>query len=308
MLLLGCGYIGTALAQAALGGGEAVSALTRSEERAAGLRALGLQPVVAGDIASHAWHKQLNPANEAIVLSVAPSARGAEGYRHSFVEGAKSITHWLGQSAASGRAPARELVFTSSTSVYPQTAGEWVDEGAQVDSAALGPAGAILREAEALLLALPPTLVKRVWVLRLAGLYGPGRHHLLDAVREKGGAIFPGDGGQWLNLLHRDDAVGALRGCLGASADIQGGIFNVADDEPVYKRELVFWLAQQLGRNPAEIQFAPSVSSRSSHRQNAFCKTPHRRVANAKIKTALHWHPQFPSYREGYADLLSTSV
>ncbi|HTB64304.1 MAG TPA: NAD-dependent epimerase/dehydratase family protein [Opitutales bacterium] len=307
MLLLGCGYLGTALARTALIGGETVSALTRSEERAAALRALGLPKVVVGDIASDDWHAQLNPAGESIVNSVAPATPGAEGYRHSFVEGAKSITRWLEQSAAAGQAPAREFVFTSSTSVYPQTDGGWVDENTPVDPPTLGPAGALLREAEDLLLALPPRLVRRVWILRLAGLYGPSRHHLLDALRA-GESHFPGDGAQWLNLLHRDDAVGAIRACLGAMADIHGGIFNVTDDSPAPKRELVLWLARQLGRNPTQINFDAAVSTRSHHRKNAAGKVPHRRMANGKIKAALPWRAQFPSYREGYAGLLSSSA
>jgi nucleoside-diphosphate-sugar epimerase len=306
MIILGCGYIGTALAQSALAAGESVSALTRSQARAELLRALGLNPVVAADIAADAWHGALPPAGESIVFCVSPSQAGEDGYRHSFVEGAKSVQRWLEESVAAGNEPARELVFTSSTSVYPQTDGGWVDETSPVDTAQLGPAGRMLRETEDFLLALAPRLVHRVWILRLAGIYGPHRHHLLDALRA-GVAIFPGDGGNWVNLVHRDDAVGAIRSCLAALTVVPGGIFNVADDEPVRKRELVEWLAKRVGSEVAEIKFNAEASGRSGHRRNATGETPSRRISSVRLKRELGWQCAWPSFREGYGQILAKS-
>ncbi len=304
MIILGCGYIGTALAKAALAVGENVGVLTRSEGRAADLRAMGFGEVVAADIVSDNWHAAFNPAGEAVVFCVAPSKAGEDGYQHSFIEGAKSIVRWLDQSAASGRVPARELVFTSSTSVYPQTDGSWVDEATLVDAARLGAAGRVLREAEEILLTLSPRLVRRVWVLRLAGLYGPQRHYLLDALRG-GETTFPGDGANWVNLLHRDDAVGAMQACLAAPVEITGGIFNVTDDEPVRKCDLLAWLAGRVGRDPAGLKFDAAGSARSIHRRNAAGQTPNRRVANARIRQAIGWQCRAGSFREGYAKLLT---
>jgi len=300
MLILGCGYLGTALAQVALAGGESVSALTRSAERAGELRTLGFAKVAAADIATDDWHAAFDPAGETIVFCVAPAQRGEEGYRQAYVEGAKSIIRWLEKSAVAGRPPARELLFTSSTSVYPQTDGGWAAEDAPADAVRLSPAGKLLRETEELLRAVTPQLVKRVWILRLAGLYGPGRHQLLDALRA-GGNAFPGDGEQWVNLLHRDDAVGAMRACQAAPAEIRGGVFNVADDEPVRKRELVEWLAKKLELNPAELHFDGATSARSSHRRNVTGETPNRRIANGRLKQAIGWRCLYPSCREGYA-------
>ena len=280
-----------------------MSALTRSAARADELRALGLRPALAGDLAGDAWHPAFNPADAAIVNCVAPASPDADGYRHSFIEGANSITRWLEHSAAAGRAPARDLVFTSSTSVYPQTDGEWVAEDSVGDAAELGPAGKILREAEEMFLALPARLVRRVWVLRLAGLYGPGRHHLLDALRA-GEKTFPGGGGHWVNLLHRDDAVAAIRASLAAASTVRGGVYNVTDDEPVRKRELVTWLAGQLGQDAAALNFDASTMARSRHRRNATGKVPDRRIKNSRLKDATGWCLLYPSYREGYAHLM----
>ncbi len=299
MLILGCGYLGTALARQTLSTGGRVGALTRNPARVAELQAVGAVPAVAADLAASAWHGVLDPASQAVINCVSPAGSGAAGYRHSFIEGAQSIAHWLEQSAATGAAPARDLVFTSSTGVYPQTDGEWVDETSAPVALQLSQAGAVLREAEEFFLNLPRAWVRRVWILRLAGLYGPGRHHLLDALRA-GEKIFPGGGGHWVNLLYLDDAVRAIQACLQAPPEIAGGVFNVADDEPVLKRDLVGWLAAQAGRNPAEIRFDEQQSSRRAHRLGSTGKVPHRKISAAKFRKMLIWHPLSHSYREGY--------
>jgi len=304
MIILGCGYLGTALARKTLAAGGPVSALTRNAGRAAELRALGVAPVVVAALASEDWHGLLNPAGEVIVNCVSPAGSGAEGYRHSFVEGGKSVAHWLEKSAKSGHAPAREALFTSSTGVYPQMDGEWVNEATPEDPAALSEAGTILREAEKSWHALPRPQVQRTWVLRLGGLYGPGRHHLLDALRA-GEKTFPGGGEHWVNLLYLDDAASAIRACLAASPKIPGGIFNAVDDEPVRKRDLLIWLAEQLGQNSCELKFDVTNSPRASHRRSVSGRTPHRRVSSFYLKQSVNWRPLFSSYREGYGKILA---
>lgn len=303
MIILGCGYIGTALARQALAAGEPVEALTRNTAKAEELRALGVAPVVVANLASADWHPLLNASDARIVNCVSPAGAGVEGYRHSFLEGAESIGRWLEDSVGQGRPPARELVFTSSTGVYPQTDGGWVDEATPMEWAALSSVGAVLREAEQKILNIPRGALHRAWILRLGGLYGPDRHQLLDSLRS-GEKTFPGGGDHWVNLLHRDDAVGAIKVCLQASNEIPGGIFNAVDDEPVLKRELVTWLANQLGINVAEIQFTEGTSTRSAHRRGSSGKIPHRRIANLHLREVLGWRPLRRSYREGYASIM----
>lgn len=306
MLILGCGYLGTALARQTLSAGGVAGALTRNPARVAELQALGVSSVVAADLASDNWHGRLNPADASIVNCVSPAAPGLRGYRHSFREGAQSIARWLENSAASGAPPARDLVFTSSTGVYPQTDGEWVDESAASEPSRLSEAGAVLRETEEFFLKLPRTLVRRVWILRLAGLYGPGRHYLLDALRA-GEKSFSGGGEHWVNLLYLDDAVRAIQACLTAPPAIPGGIFNVADDEPVRKRDLVEWLAAQLGKSAFEIQFQAGASPRRAHRLGSTGKVPHRKISSEKFRKALGWVPVSHSYREGYGMIITRS-
>jgi nucleoside-diphosphate-sugar epimerase len=299
MIILGSGYVGLALARTALAAGEPVAALTRNPDQAAALRALGVAPVVVADLAGSDWHRTLNPADGDIVNCVSPSSSGVEGYRHSFLDGLDSIRHWLEKSSAQGHQPARSIVFTSSTAVYPQADGSWVDETTLIEPTTLGPGGAVLREAEERWLALSPQLAQRSWVLRLAGIYGPDRHHLLDTLRA-GEKSFPGGGGHWVNLIYRDDIVSAIRACFTARPEITGGIFNVVDDEPVLKKDLVTWLAQRLGQNPAALQFDETLHARAIHRRTASGVIPHRRISSFKLQKTLAWAPQCHSYREGY--------
>jgi len=303
MIILGSGYIGLALAQTAQAAGEPVAALTRNAARAAELRALGV-PVVVADLAGSDWHLALDPAGVDIVNCVSPSSPGVEGYRHSFLTGHASVRTWLEKSLARTGKLARSVTFTSSTTVYPQTDGGWVDENTPFQLSALGPGGAVLREAEEEWLALSPKLSQRAWVLRLAGLYGPGRHHLLDALRA-GEKSFPGDENHWVNLLHRDDATAAICACIAARLEIAGGIFNAGDNEPVRKGDLVGWLAQRLGQDPAALSFNSAKNSRATHRRTASGVIPDRKISSARLQKTLNWVPLYPSFREGYESCLS---
>lgn len=299
LVILGSGYVGLALARVALASGEPVAALTRNAARAAELQALGVAPVVVADLAALGWHSALNPADADIINCVSPSSSGVEGYRQSFLGGMASVKSWLQKSAAGGFAPARSVVFTSSTAVYPQTDGSWVAETTPVKFENLSPAGVVLRQAEAQWLALSPHLAQRAWVLRLGGIYGPSRHHLLDTLR-RGEKTFPGGGDHWVNLIYRDDIVTAIQACISAGTEIPGGIFNVVDDEPVRKKELVAWLAQRIGQDPADLNFDSSGNARSLHRRTASGVIPDRRISSSEFQKLVNWSPVSRSYREGY--------
>ena len=173
LVIFGCGYVGSAVARAAVAAGARVEALTRNPEKAAALRALGLTRVVVAELSSSDWHGQLEGGADFVVNCVS-SGGGPDGYRQSYLAGMASILAW----AAQGSGPIGTMLYTSSTSVYPQGGGAVVEETVAAEGAT--PNGKIIRESERLLECVPSSVCGRWFVLRLAGIYGPGRHHLLD--------------------------------------------------------------------------------------------------------------------------------
>lgn len=284
LVVFGAGYVGSALARRAVSEGARVWALTRNPAKAAVLAADGIEAVVA-DLASAGWHGRVPADVPYVVNCVSSGGGGPEGYRRSYVDGFRSILSWAGGTNTPGT-----LVYTGSTSVYPQDGGVRVGEEASTEPAE-GTA-AVLLEAEALARAWPG----RALILRLAGIYGPGRHHLLDQIRRGGGGV-PGVGGYRLNLIHRDDIVEALLRALTAPPDLPGGVFNVADDGAAPKAVMVAWLAGRLGVEVPGFSGLAAVGRRRV--------TPDRIIANDRLKAVLGWRPRYPSFREGYEAILA---
>ncbi len=289
LVIFGCGYIGSAVAEAALATGARVEALTRNPDKAAALRAAGLAKVVVADLGSPDWHAQVEPGADFVVNTV--SSGGPENYRRSYVGGMQSILAW----ASADLSPIGTLVYTSSTAVYPQGGGVTVDE--TNDASGATPNGAIIRESEALLQNASADACARWFILRLAGIYGPGRHHLLDQLRDDATSL-PGSGAHRLNLAHRDDIVAAILACLQAPASVSREIFNVADTAPALRSEVVQWLAGQLGR-PVPV-FAGTTTARRGG-----APMPDRIIASAKIRQVLGWQPRYHDYRAGFGAILA---
>lgn len=285
VIIFGCGYVGTALAKYLLAHGVRVAALTRNAERASELKALGVNEVIVADLDSDSWHGQVEGSYAAVVNCVSSAGGGIAGYRKSYLDGQASILKWAHSQGI------RCFVYTSSTSVYPQDDGATVDERADTQDA---PAtGQVLLESEALL----DGLDAHHYVLRLAGIYGPGRHFLLNQLRE-GTCEIPGSGAYAMNMIHLEDIVAAI--CSALSMEAPSGIYNITDDAPAMKQTVMSYLATQLGL--PEPVFNPEKASERLRRRGG--RMPHRYISNAKAKAALNWQPRYPSYREGYASLL----
>jgi nucleoside-diphosphate-sugar epimerase len=288
LVILGCGYVGTAVARQARAAGLKVEALTRNPARAAELVALDVRTVV-DDLAAESWHGRLAPGADWVLNCVSSGSGGPGGYRHSYIDGMRSLLAW----ARSG--PAGTLIYTSSTSVYSQDNGAVVDETAPTDSG--DETRRLLLEAEELLRG-ESAACNRWFILRLAGIYGPGRHHLLDQVRAGSGEL-AGSGAHHLNLAHRDDICAAILTAFTAPVAVRHEVFNVADDLPATKAAVASWLAERVGQPP------PHFSGGASSRRRGFAAPPDRIVSNGKLKTMLGWKPAYPSYREGFAAILS---
>ncbi len=288
LVIFGCGYVGSAVAQAAQAAGARVEALTRNPEKAAALRAAGVAKVVVADLASTDWHAEVAGGPDFVVNTV--SSGGRDQYWQSYVVGMQSILSWAG----AGSQPVGTMVYTSSTSVYPQGEGAVVDEIADAPGAT--PNGTTIRQSEVLLEHAPVSAIVRHFILRLAGIYGPRRHHLLDQMRD-GAASLNGSGTHRLNLVHRDDIVSAILACFQAPASVGSEIFNVADIAPALRAEVVAWLAQQLGRPvPA---FDGTVTARRGG-----SPMPDRIISSAKIVRVLGWQPRYPDYQAGFGAIL----
>ncbi len=309
LVVFGAGYVGATVARQAVARGLRVTALTRNPEQARALTAAGITMVMA-DLADTAWYASIPGGADFVLNCVSAGGGGVNGYRRSYVDGMRSILAWT--AAAGG--PPRTLVYTSSTSVYAQDGGVTVTEESPVGGG--GDSAEVLVEAENLLLAhfhiggvptprsdelrgegTPPTSSSqpRAFILRLAGIYGPGRHHLLDQLRV-GAPEIPGRGEHRLNLAHRDDIAAAIWAAFAAPAEVAGGVFNVADDGAATKAEVIAWLAARLGVPAPRFTGEPTSGRRAV--------APDRVIANEKIKRVLGWQPAFPTFHEGYAPLL----
>ena len=284
LAIFGCGYLGYEIARQAQDKGWIVTALTRNEETALSLRSLGLSQVVVDELDGDSWHDSIDANQDYVVNCVGSSSHDVQGYVKSYVEGQESIMKW------SEKGSVGTFVYTSSSSVYPQTGRRLVDETASSDG--VSELGGLLLAAEQF--GFPGgDSVGRSFVLRLGGLYGPERHLLLDSVRN--GEELSGNGDRVLNLIHRDDAVSAIFAVLGSSESNIGRIYNVTDGHHASRAEIVDWLSTKLGVEK------PAFSEDDSEDH------PNRKVSNDRIRDELDWTPSFPSFRSGYESFLDSA-
>ncbi|MBL9206013.1 MAG: NAD-dependent epimerase/dehydratase family protein [Opitutaceae bacterium] len=284
LVVLGAGYVGEAVCREGLRRGMRVHALTRNADRAARLQAMGVKSVVA-QLDQSDWHDALPPDADCSLNCVSSGGGGTDAYRTSYVQGTRSILEWGKRTVTPGL-----LIYTSSTSVYAQGDGARIDEEATAEGS--GETGPILLEAEAL---------TRSWagstaVVRLAGIYGPGRHQMLDQLRN-GARVLPGRGDHRLNLIHRDDIVGAVFRIWECQRGKSGSwLYNLADNDPRPKAEVATWLARRLGVETPTFSETPAPGRRRL--------VPDRIILNSRIRTELGWSPVYPTFREGYEALL----
>ncbi len=148
-------------------------------------------------------------------------------------------------------------------------------------------------------------VLPRAAILRLAGLYGPGRHSILDRLCE-GETTFPGSGEYYLNLIHRDDAARAVESLVKQWSGSGLEVFNCADGEPALKAVVAQWAAREMGLPPP--LFRPEeVSARDRRRATRDGVVPHRRICADKLRNTTGWTPRYENFRAGYRELLAES-
>jgi nucleoside-diphosphate-sugar epimerase len=266
-LILGCGYLGRRVASLWLARGGRVAALTRRNADA--LRASGIEPIT-GDVLDAASLRTLPEASTAL-YSVGLDRAAGRPMREVYVTGLANVLAAL--------PPCGRFIYVSSTSVYAQTDGRWVDESSLTEPTE--ESGRVILEAEQLLRATRPDAI----ILRFAGIYGPGR--LLRRQPILKGEPLAGDAEKWLNLIHVADGAEAV--LAAESRGTPGEMYNVADGSPVTRRDFYTHLAEMLGAPGAKFDQRPEPGA------------PNRRIDSSKVRTALGWSPAFANYHEGLA-------
>ncbi|MCA9564177.1 MAG: SDR family oxidoreductase [Myxococcales bacterium] len=268
VVIAGCGYVGTVLGERLVAEGETVFGIRRS----AGEFPPGIEPIVC-DLTSDDLANHLPERVDALVYCAAADGPSPQAYRDAYVDGLENILV-----AASERGLQR-VIFSSSTSVFGQQDGEWVDELALTEPNDFK--GETLLEAESVL-ASAGCLSATV---RFGGIYGPGRTRFLTSVLE--GRIGLVDGTRFTNRIHRADCAGVLRHLLNLSA--LDGLYVGVDRAPAEYNEVVRFIAELGGIEPSHSASGPRSRSGSNKR----CSSE-RLVKSGYIF-------EFPTFREGYA-------
>lgn len=274
VLIAGCGYVGSKAAELFQRQGWTVTAWTRS---GAGdvVAAITSVPV---DLRDREDVRQNSFECDVVVHCASSRGGNAEDYRQVYRNGVANLAAAF---------PEARLIFTSSTSVYSQRDGGVVDESSPAEP--LTPKGNVLRESENLVLEHGAGLV-----LRLGAIYGPGRWFLLRSLQEGTASIF-GMPDRFVNHIHRDDAANAIV-FLAGKAPCVSSIFNVVDNLPARRSEILTWLSAQTKLPLADSAPAfPRTLPRRGKRGDS-----NKRVSNAKLREQ-GWSPLYPSFREGFA-------
>jgi nucleoside-diphosphate-sugar epimerase len=280
VLIAGFGYVGAELGRVLAADAHSVWGLSRHP----GTPTPGVEPIAA-DLGVPRTLDELPPALDYVFYMASPGGSDDALYRMAYVVG---LTNLLDALMRAEQRPKR-IFFVSSTSVFAQRRGEWVDEDSSAEPEHFS--GKRLIEAEKVLLdsAYAGTVV------RFGGIYGPRRTSLVQSVRT-GRATFRKSRDAWTNRIHRDDCAGVLRHLLQHRP--LDPLYIGVDCEPAPRSEVLQWLAGALGAPPPRAVGANDPSVREP-RSNKRCR-------NERL-LATGYRFQYPSFREGYRAVLDES-
>lgn len=268
-LVIGCGYLGQRVAALWTGQGARVFATTRTASRLPD----GAEPIVC-DVLDRESLRHL-PHVDTVLYAIGFDRKSGASMRDVYVAGLANVLDHL-------PAP-RRFIYISSSSVYAQTDGSWVDETAATEPTE--ESGRIVLEAESVLRTKLPSAI----ILRFSGIYGPGRLLRRQTI-EKGEPIV-GDADKWLNLIHVADGANVV---LAAERHGQPGrTYNICDDHPVRRRDFYTALAQALRAPPPTFVQPPPDQPTPPHEKG------HRRISNRRMKEELHATLRYPDYKQG---------
>ncbi len=269
VLIAGCGYLGQAVADLFVAGGWEAEGWTKSAESAQQLSTKPF-PIRAVDISDEDQVRSRKGDFDAVIHCASTRGGDVDFYRRVYLGGVRNLLKQFRDS---------RILFISSTSVYAQTDGDWVTEESAAEPK--HEAGKILRDTERLILGNGGIVV------RLGGIYGPGRSALLKKFLS-GEAMLDPQNERFVNQIHRDDAAAAIQFLLKRQESV-GEVYNLVDNEPISQSECYRWLAAKLNRP------VPPTGRSTSKRKRG---ESNKRVSNAKVR-AIGWVPRYPSFAEG---------
>lgn len=286
-LIVGCGYLGRRVAARWAAAGDEVFALTRSEKNATVLREQGLIPIL-GDV-TDAETLQSLPQCDTVLHAVGYDRTAAASKREVYVDGLANVLDRMANSCD-------RFIHISSTSVYGQEKGEWVDEDSLCESAT--ESGVICLAAERLVQDrfAPDSSTGQGVIMRLSGIYGPER--LLSRIEGLQNAQpLPGPEAGWLNLIHVDDAAQAVVEC--AEADVPEAVYLVSDNRPVLRGDYYRLLAQLVNAP------APNFDHKAVARHSLGIN---KRCCNRSLRENLGVTLMYPNIEEGLPHAVQSSA
>jgi nucleoside-diphosphate-sugar epimerase len=280
VLVIGCGYVGLPLAAQLARLGHEVIGIRRSSAADELLKKSGVRPLRA-DITRPEELASIELPFDLIVNLVSSSKGGLSEYRKVYLEGTRTLVHWLRVN------PPVRYIQASSTSVYGQTDGSWVTEESPTIPASA--TAQVLVEAENVLRNAYTETGFPAILLRIGGIYGPERGHLFHQ-HLRGEATIRDDGKTWLNMVHLDDVIGSIIHLILKGE--AGQIYNLVDNEPVTQLEFFNWLSQKLGK-----ALPPSSPADPTRKRGV----TNKRVSNLKLRKQTGYAFKYPTFRDGYA-------
>ena len=275
-LIIGCGYLGQRVAALWQHAGHAVHALTRSTARADEFRRQGWYPVL-GDLTQPQSLPTFTQI-DTLLLAVGLDRRSGHSQREVYVDG---LAHLIAHCPV----PPRRVISVSSTSVYGQEGGEWIDEASATEPQAEN--GQVCLAAERLLQDRWP----HAQIVRSAGIYGPGR--LIARVEQlRAGTPLAGLPDAWLNLIHVDDLATAVLAVAERAA--VGSTWLAVDNQPLTRREFYQAITQRVGA--PEPRFAEGDMPAAGGLN--------KRCSNRRLREDLGWTPRYPTIHEGLTHVL----
>ena len=258
-LVLGCGYLGLRVARLWKSKGDDVYAVTRSKINAEKFEKEGIIPVIADITESHTV-KEL-PKAETILFSVGMDRKKYDSVHDVYVNGLKNVLSGI-------KAPPSQLIYVSSTGVYGNFDGAWIDENSPTNP--LRDGGKACLAAEEVL--RDCRFATKSCVLRFAGIYGPQRVPTKTLIQSQQWKKISSDG--YLNLVHVDDGARIIEKV--AEKAVVQETFNVSDGNPPKRKDYYRFIAEQLGLS--EIPWEETETLNRNARSGS-----NKRVSNKKL-------------------------